>query len=230
MNTPASSDYTNKTFTEDGSFWLGPLFYLYSDGTFNINTISPTSNPNPTSTAYRIIGGLGTRQFAEFFRASGYFGHQGSDQPGSGSGGGNVYGGVLSYYPTSAWTISATADETINIAPAGAPPSNLAIGIGGITPLQVATSSSTRTMSTTLRASYTINPQWSVNGLFGFTQIINIGSPIWDDSYVVDAQLSYNMWRNLKLVWEYQYSTTLTNAPNSNAVRNLITMSATYNF
>ena len=31
-------NFTNKTFREDGSFWLGSIFYFYSDGSFNINT------------------------------------------------------------------------------------------------------------------------------------------------------------------------------------------------
>ena len=31
-------NFTNKTFREDGAFWLGSVFYLYSNGSFNINT------------------------------------------------------------------------------------------------------------------------------------------------------------------------------------------------
>jgi len=222
-------DFTNKTFTEDGSFWLGSVLYAYSDGTFNIHTTDPISSPNSNSTAYRIIGGIGTRQIG-LFRTSAYFGNQGSGTSGFASAGGNVYGGVLTYYPTSAWTVSATVDETINRAPANLPPSNLAIGIPGITPLQIATSNSTQTTSAALRTSYTINPQWSVTGLFGFTHVEFIGSPTWDNSYVADAQLTYDIWRNLTLLWEYQYSSIMTNAPLQNANRNLITMSATYKF
>jgi hypothetical protein len=224
-----TADYTNKTFGGDGSFWLGSVLYAYSNGSYNIRTTDPSSIPGNNSTAYHIVGGLGTRQVG-LFRASAYFGHQGSGASGSASAGGNVYGGALTYYPTPALTISANVDETINLAPAGAPPSNQALNLPGITPLQVATSSSTQTTAAALHANYTINPQWSVNGLFGFVHIENIGSPIWDNSYVWDAQLSYQMWRNLTLVWEYQYSSIITNAPMSDASRDLITMSATYRF
>ena len=220
-----STDYTNKTFTEDAAFWLGPVFYFYTDGAYNIRTTDPDLN----STSYRIVGGLGTRQVG-LFRASTYFGHQGSGASGSASSGGNVYGGSLTYYPTNAWTISANIDETINIAPAGAPPSTQAIGIPGITPLQVPLSSSSQITSASLHSSYAINPQWSLNGLFGFTHIENIGSPIWDNSYVADASITYNMWRNLTLNLEYQYSSIMTNQPLSNANRNLVTMSAIYKF
>ena len=52
-----------------------------------------------------------------------------------------------------------------------------AIGNPGITPLQIPLSGSTQTTSTALHASYAINPQWTVNGLFGFMHIENIGSP-----------------------------------------------------
>jgi len=224
-----SADYTNKTFTENGSFWLGSVLYAYSNGAYSIRNTDPSSIPGNNSTAYSIVGGIGTRQVG-LFRASAYFGHQGSGASGAASSGGNVYGGALSYYPTPALTISANVDETINLAPAGAPPSNQAIGLPGITPLQVATSSSSQTTAASLHASYTINLQWSVNALFGFVHIENIGSPIWDNSYVVDAQLAYQMWRNLTLTWEYQNSNIVTNQPMSNAARNLITMSATYKF
>ena len=30
-------DLTSKTFTEDAAFWLGPVFYAYSDGSFTMN-------------------------------------------------------------------------------------------------------------------------------------------------------------------------------------------------
>ena len=230
-----TANFTNNTFSEDGAFWLGSVFYAYSNGQYNIRDTDASSiaggslMPGNTSTAYRIIGGIGTRQIG-LFRASAYFGHQGSDTSGSASSGGNVYGGVVTYYPTSAWTVSATIDETLNLSPAGAAPSNQAIGIGGITPLQISTSGSTQTTSTALHVSDAINLQWTATGTFGFVHVENIGSPIWDNSYVADAQLSYNIWRNLTLTGEYQYSTIVTNAPQSSAVRNLITMSATYKF
>ncbi len=229
-----NNNFTNKTYTEDTAFWLGSVFYFYSDGTFNSRVTDSVSGPDTESSAYRIVGGIGTRQIG-LFRTSAYFGHQGSNGPGlasseSSSQGGNVFGGTLGYYPTPAWTLSLNIDETINLAPANAAPSTQAIVIPGITPLQVALSSSTQITSTSLRSSYTINPLWTATGTFAFTHVENIGSPFWDNSYVADAQLSYNMRRNLTLTWEYQYSSIVSNAPFSTAVRNLGTMSATYKF
>jgi hypothetical protein len=224
-----TSDFDNKSFTEDTSLWLGPVLYAYSDGAYNIRTTDPSSIPGDNGTVYRIIGGIGTRQFG-LFRASVYFGHQGSGSSGSGSAGGNVFGGVLTYYPTPAWTLSVNVDNTINLAPAGAPPSTQALNVPALTPLQFSLSSSTQITSTSLHSSYIISPQWSVNGVFGFTHVENIGSPVWDDSYVADASINYNIWRNMTLAWEYQFSSTVSNAPQTSVDRNLITMSATYKF
>ncbi len=231
-----TANYDNKTFTEDTSFWLGPSFYLYTDGTFNIHSAEATSVPNSNvitpgsnTSSYRAIGGIGTRQFG-LFRASAYFGHQGTNPSDSAASGGNLYGAALTYYPTPLWTISAHVDETINLAPANAPSSNLAISLPGLTPIQVATSSSTQTTSTTLQSSYLINQQWSAFAVFGYTHITFNGSPQWENTFVVDTTLQYNVRRNLKLTWDYQYSNISSNAPLTSAVRNLLTMSATYNF
>jgi hypothetical protein len=229
-----NSNFTNKTYSEDAAYWLGSVFYFYTDGNFNTRTTESLTGPSTDSTAYRIIGGLGTRQFG-LFRTSAYFGHQGSTSPGSGtspssSQGGNVFGGTLSYYPTPAWTFSLNVDETINLAPANAVPSTQAIVIPGITPLQIALSNSTKITSASLRSTYEINLQWSLIGTFAYTHVDNIGSPIWDNSYFFDGQVTYNMWRNLTLSWEYQYSNIVSNAPGGTVARNLGLMSATYKF
>ena len=92
-----TADFTNKTFTEDAAFWLGPVFYFYTDGAYNIRNTEPLALPPTrlcsTSTAYRFIGGIGTRQI-DMIRGSVYFGHQGSAQTGT-SAGGDVFGGIV---------------------------------------------------------------------------------------------------------------------------------------
>ena len=55
----ASANYTNKTFSEDGAFWLGSVFYVYSNGVYNIRDTDPSAIaggpliPGNTSTAYQ---------------------------------------------------------------------------------------------------------------------------------------------------------------------------------
>ena len=220
-----SEDFTATTFTEDGAFWLGPVFYAYSDGSFSLRD---NTSPNPDSTAYRIIGGIGTRQFGRF-RASIYFGHQGSEISGSGSAGGDVYGGSVTYYPTIDWTIAANIDETINKS-SETSPSTQALNLPVPTPVQIPLSSSTSVTAMTLRPEYTITPQWTVSGLFGYTRIDYLDSPLWDDAWLADATLRYNIWRNMTLTLEYQYSSIVSNAPLSTANRNLIVLRASYRF
>lgn len=217
----ASESFTANTFTEDVSFWLGPVFYGYSSGSYT--TYSDTITPG---TVYRIIGGIGTRQFG-LFRASTYFGYQASEL--SGFAGGNVFGGTLTYYPTRDLTIKASVDETINISSQTAA-SNLAISIPISSPLQIPLSASTQITASTLHSDYIISTQWTAGATFGYTRVQYLGSPLFANAWLADATLKYDIWRDLTLAWEYQYSSIDSNQPQTTANRNLVSMSASYKF
>jgi hypothetical protein len=215
-------DYRTRTLSEDAGVWLGPLFYAYSAG--SLATFIPDTSSSTTS--YRIIGGIGTRKFG-LFRGSAYFGHQGSW--GASTAGGDVYGGALSYYPTPAWTLSATLDETINIS-SQVSPTPLALTIPVPIPVQIPITSSTRITSTSLQSDYEILPQWFTTWRLGYSRIEYIASPRLDNSWLLDATLRYDIWRNMALTWEYRYTSILSNAPFVSATSNLGTMGATYKF
>ena len=97
-------------------------------------------------------------------------------------------------------------------------------------PVQVPLSGASNVTALSLRPEYRINPQWVVSGLFGYTQIESLDSPLWSDAWLADATLKYDIWRNKTLTLEYQYSSIVSNAPMSTANRNLIVMSASYRF
>lgn len=219
-------DFTAKTFREDASFWIGPLFYIYSDGAFAMND---NTSPSPNNDVYRAVGGLGTRQFG-LFRASGYFGYQGSQSVGFPPAGGSVYGGALTYYPTPIWTIGANVDVTINLAPPGVPASTQALSAPVTTPLQVSLSSSSQTIVSSLRSEYKITPEWTATALFSYSDVQFLGSPTWEDAWVGIATLSYAIRRDLTLTWQYQYASIVSNEAFTNATRNFISMSASYKF
>ena len=221
----AFTAYTSKTFRENGSFWLGPVIYAYSTGSFSMRNQEELVNPN--SDAYKVEGGLGTRQFG-LFRSSIYFGYQGANSDGAASTGGLTYGGKISYYPTLAWTITAGLDETINHAPLGAAASNLALNVNA--PEQIPLSSSTRITTASLQSQYQISSQWSATGNFSYTQIDFYGSPELNNDWQVGATLNYEIWRNMTLSWEYQYTDILSNVPGNSARRNFVMMSANYRF
>jgi Putative beta-barrel porin 2 len=230
QNTLTLPNTSSTAFTESAGFWLGPVFYAYSNGSIGTvvaDAANVASATNTSTTSYRVIGGLGTRQYG-LFRGSVYFGHQGSDGGGT-TAGGEVYGGALSFYPTPRWTLTGTVDETVNIASQGSA-TNLALTLPAFTPVQVALGTSTRITSASLRSSYEITPQWFANCQLAYNRFQYVDSPRLDHTWVLDATLRYDIWRNMSLTWEYRYRSILSNSPFVSATSNYITMGSTYKF
>jgi len=220
------SSFTTKTLSENYAVALGPVFYAYSNGDFATHLNG--EGILPYSQAYRVIGGIGTRQI-DLFRASVYAGYQGSISDASSKpAGGQLYGGTISYYPTLVWTITAALDETINKAPANAAASTQALTVNS--PEQIPLSASTRITRPSLKSQYQVNPQWSISGDFAYTQIDYYGSPRLDHGWEFDTQVSYEIWRNMTLSWEYSWAEVLSNIPGSSFSRSYLMMSANYRF
>jgi hypothetical protein len=240
-NQNALPDSNSRTFTEHAAFWIDPLFYTYSDGlvstivtdaTSGLPVASPSSSITPlpatSTTSYRIIGGLGTRQFG-LFRGSLYFGHQGSEGGGI-TAGGDVYGGALSYYATPSWTLTGTVDKTINISSSPTITTNLALTLPSLAAEQIPLGTSTIVTSAALGSSYTITPQWLVICQVAYSRFDYVDSIRLDNSWVFDFTLRYDIWRNMSLTWEYRYTSLLSNLPLVSATSNYAMMGATYKF
>jgi Putative beta-barrel porin 2 len=238
-------DTSSKTLTERAAFWLGPLLYAYSNGAVSTvvtdpissaTTSSPSSSitsPSSSTTSYRVVGGLGTRQFG-LFRSSVYFGYQASEGDGT-TAGGDTYGGALSYYPTSQWTLTGTIDRTINISSSpinisSTSATNLALSLPGLTAEQIPLGSSTATTSAGMLTSYEITPQWFARCQLAYSRIEFIDSPRLDNTWLLDATLRYDIRRNVSLTWEYRYTSILSNAPLVSATNNYGIMSVLYKF
>jgi hypothetical protein len=230
-NSP-TPNFETKTFSGHGAFWLGPVVYLYSDGVvsdnISANNISANSALSSETTAFRATGGGGIR-LNPMFGASGYYGRQGSESQGSEPSGGQVYGGRFTYQPLPDWTFNAAVDVTVNIAPAGAV-ANLALFVPAPSPLQIPLSSSVRINATTFSAQHLISPDWTVVGRFGYTLYEYIGSPRIDNVWLADALVTHELFRNLSLTWEYQFTSIDSNAPNTSTWRHYVNMGATYKF
>jgi hypothetical protein len=231
-NQTVQPNFTSKTFTENAAAWLGPLVYAYSNGSVSAilnDTIAGinTSALFPSTTSYRVVGGLGTRP-GEWFRGSVYFGHQGSEGGGE-TAGGNVYGGQLSYRPTPELTFTGTVDRTINIASQPFA-TNLALTVPSLTAVQIPLFVSTITTSYGLQAGYSITQQWFANCQLFYSQIEYVGTARLDNSWVVDTSLRYDMTRSLSILWEYRYSPILSNVPLASINSNYAIMAATYRF
>jgi hypothetical protein len=231
-NQTIQPDFSSRTLTENAAAWLGPLVYAYSNGSVTTTVDDAINGPNISSpstsiTSYRVIGGLGTRP-SELFLGNVYFGHQGSESGGA-TAEGNVYGGRLAYYPSAALTFTGTIDRTINIASQPFT-SNLALTLPGLTAIQTPIGTSTITTSIGLGAIYSITQQWFTNCQLSYSQIEYPGSTRLDNSWVLDATLRYDIWRNMSILWEYRYSTVLSNVPLTSFSSNYGVVGATYRF
>ncbi len=231
-NQTVQSNSTSRGLTENAAVWLGPLLYGYSNGSIATVVTEATS---VSTTSYRVVGGLGTRQFG-LWRGSVYFGHQGSRSSsasavlaGSITAGGDVYGGLVSYYPTPEWTFTGTVDKTINVSSQAAA-TNLALSLPNFAAVQVPLTASTDITSTSLQSTYQITQQWLATALVGYVRVQYIGSPRLDNSLIFDATLRYDIWRNMSVNWEYRYRSVVSNAPLTSASSNYITAGATYRF
>jgi hypothetical protein len=231
-NQSITPNFSSRTFSENASAWLGPLIYAYSSGTVT-TTVDDAINgangalPSISTTSYRVIGGLGTR-FRELFVGTAYFGHQGSESGGA-TAEGNVYGGSLSYAPTLDLTFTGTVDRTVNNA---AQPfaANLALTLPGLTAIQIPLGESTISTSFGWRASYAITQQWFANCQLSYGHIEYPGTPRLDNTWVLDTTLRYDIWRNMSIIWEYRYSTIISNAPLAGVTSNYGIVGTTYRF
>jgi Putative beta-barrel porin 2 len=222
-------NYTQETFAGNGATWLGPLLYLFSDGTYSAhNAAQINASPGDNSSAYRARGGIATRQEA-LFSAAAYYGYQGSNDDFAGRAGGEIYGGRLSYNPIAQLSFTAAIDETINKATPGAV-SNLALSLPTPSAAVVSPSSSTKITSPTLLVAYHITDQWATFGTFGLSHIEFIGSSQVENAWLADAVLRYEMSRSWTLSWEYQYTAINSNVPLSSSTRNYVYTAATYKF
>jgi hypothetical protein len=219
----AFTNYTTKTFSGTGAYWLGPTLFAFSNGAYsNHDTVGDDS------TIYFARGGIGTRQIG-LFQASAYYGYQGSNDQIAGPAGGLIYGGSLSYYPTPVLTLTAKIDETINRA-SQLGTSNLALNLFNPTAATIALSSSTQITSPTFQANYIISEQWSIFGNFGLAHIDYIGSPQIENAWLADLNLRYTPSRSWTFNWEYQYTAIQSNVPLNSSIRNYVDVSANYKF
>ena len=172
---------------------------------------------------YRILGGLGTDEPNSLVRGEVYGGYQFQHQeqnllvPGfSQNSDSSVFGGRLYYYPTRYWTLIASADEALSMSTLLQP--NLPVG----SPVLVSTA--------ILQTTYAISQQWSIGGRVGYTRADYFNLDRLDNGWMVGASFNYQIWRNLNVTLDYQYSTVDSNLPGNDFSRNAYTAGLTYRY
>jgi hypothetical protein len=199
-----------------------PALYIFTEGAGVFNRFQ---NSLFDTNGYRVIGGLGSSDPNSLFRGEIYGGYQfqhqeqqdltGSDIPTNvGSG---VFGGRISYYPTRYWTLVASVDEALGISTTLAP--------------SVPQGVPTRVTTAILQMNYGLSRTWSVGVRGGYTRGEFIGiSGLDNNGWLAGASFNYEIWRNLLLTLDYQYTTVRSDAPLSDFTRNLVTSGLTYKY
>jgi hypothetical protein len=223
-DTTPLSDFNQQSYNGAGAFWLTPQLYAYADGTQAFTEEATGVN----STSFRTRGGLGTAQIG-LFQSSIYWGQQGTLVQNDGSAGGDIYGGVLSYLPTSAWNMSLSVDRLRNI-------SNITTavpqGLGGLplTGIGVSVTQSSQLTTIAYKSNYIFSPQTTVYGVLSDTLIEYLGTTRVDNTWLASVGIRHQLRNNLALTLDYQYTALHSEVPVTGFSRNIVTLGAHYNF
>jgi len=198
------------------------------------------NNSTFDTTGYRVIGGIGSNDPQSLFRGEVFGGYQAQNER-NGAGvlvdangvpivingsvinsgipsdtHSSIFGGRLAYYPTRYWTILAQVDETLGISTA------LSTNIPAGVPL-LATNA-------ILQTNYNIAQWWWIGARAGYTRAKFYGFDRVDNGWMAGASFNYEVWRNLLLTLDYQYSRVRSNVVLSDFTRNVYSAGLTYRY
>jgi hypothetical protein len=201
-----------QTSHDGASFWLSgrvsynftPQFYAFAQGD---GIFQRFSNSLFNTNGYRVIGGVGSNDPKSLFRGEVYGGYWAQNQEQDNLIGfgiptdtnSAVFGGRLSYFPTRYWAIVAQVDQTLGMSTTLAP----------FIPAGIPTKTTTAILQTT----YGIARDWSFGVRGGYTRGEFIGQgQLNNHGWMAGASFNYEIWRNLMLTLDYQYTTVQSNA------------------
>jgi hypothetical protein len=219
-----SKNYSTQTYGGAGGYWFSPLFYAYVDGR---QAFQSTEDELGLS-AYTVRGGIGSGRIG-LFSGSAYYGRQGVQiNSAAGTAKGDIYGGTLSYFPTSFWNFNLSVDRVINI-------SNISTTTSAISNLPLAfnigVNASARITTTSLATNYQWSAQTSLFGAIAYTNIDFIGGEPVENQWVGSVGVTHQLSQQLSLHLTYQYQSTVSKQqPSINFTRNYVVLGATYNF
>ncbi len=237
-NTPdpfqTSHDGASYYISGKAGYHFAPGFYVFaeSDGIFQRfrNSLFDTNG-------YKVLGGLGSDDPQSLFHGEVYGGYQvqnqlnstdqltsidqlnpivtGLDIPTDVNSG--IFGGRLTYYPTRYWTITGQVDQTLGISSTLAP--------------FIPQGAPTRVTTAILQMNYGLSREWSAGVRGGYTQGAFFGiSGQNNHAWMAGASFNYQIWRNLLLTLDYQYTDGRSDAPLSDFTRQQYTAGLTYKY
>jgi len=212
-----SQSYRNDsvtTLTERAGYWLTPLIYGYGEAAENWRQYV---NDPFTSHGYRTVAGLGSDRIS-LFRGEIFAGYQEQFYQSAqlGAARSPVLGGKLYWYPTRAWTLSASLDETFGAANNPTPSNPLG--------------DPARIMAAKLTAQYQLGRLWSAQGLAEYDVSRYLGIGRVDDTFVTGVSVNREIARNFNVNVDYKLLLNRSNAAGSSFINNILGGSAVYKF
>jgi hypothetical protein len=217
--------------THDGAnYWVSgkvgyhvaPQVYVFAEGD---GIFQRFNNSLFDTNGYRVLGGVGSDDPQSLFRGEVFGGYQVQNQQNqvvTGSGiptdvNSGVFGGRLTYFPTQYWTITAQVDESLGIS------TTLASFVPQGVPTRVTTA--------ILQTNYGLSRAWSVGVRGGYTQGDFIGESGFNNhAWMAGASFNYEIWRNLLLTLDFQYTTGRSDAAFSDFTREQYTAGVIYKY
>ncbi len=223
QNTP-TQNYDQGAYYGNGGAWITPLFYAYADA-IDSNTVPVVGS---ISNSYLARVGIGSAQIW-LFKGSVYYGHQGTSVDGDGKAGGDIYGGVLQFFPTPLWDMNVRVDRVRNLSDiTGA--TNFGLAGLAFAAAPVATSSSVQVTSVAGQTNYRLSDQTSLYASVSNVRTSFFNEPLVENSWFVGAGVTYQARDNLSLTLNYTYTRFLSTQPNSNFTTNIVTLGTHYSF
>ena len=243
-NLPLGSPF--QTSLDGTSYWVTgriagnvtPSVYVFAESS---GIFQRFNNSSFDTNGYRVIGGIGgAADPASLIRGEIYGGYQAQEFV-NGSGilldangipitvngvgilsgiptntSSDVIGGRLYYYPTRYWTVIAAVDETLSVSTSLSPTTPAGIPL-------LATNA-------ILQTNYNISQWWWVGARMGYTRSKFYGFDRLDTGWMAGASFNYEIWRNLLLTLDYQYSTVHSDAVLADFTRNVYSVGLTYKY
>jgi hypothetical protein len=209
--------------------WATPYINVFAEGTYDWRRYAADIFD---SQGYRVVGGLGSGQIG-LLKGEVYGGYQAEHYDHSdlfglsfGEVSSSVYGAKLSYFPTRYLTLKVLVDRIISVS--SVPTVGTFFGFG-LTP-GVSLGTPMLVTHTVFEAEWGLWRQVSLSGRFGYDHATYVLSPRVDDAWLAGARINYEIWRNLGLSFDYQYTKLDSTVPLNSYRRNMFLVGALYRY
>jgi hypothetical protein len=213
---PGAPSPDGVTFSGIGraGLWFTPALYLYTEASLDRRHYS-TAEFN--SSGYRAVGGIGSDQIG-LFKGELFGGYQAEqfDFAPLGNVASSVFGGSVYYYPLPELTIRASVNQSLGVSLLSQSPGTLG--------------TSTKADTALLQATYSLAKEWNASARFGYIRTSYSDSSRIDNAWTAGATLSYSVWQNLAVTFDYQYVQVASTAPLQSFTRNVVTLGLTYKY